>query len=79
MEIREQDLGDDRYPKLADGVFRRSLPSIPAATEFLRDFEYAPVREIVYWDWSHDFSKWGAVVVFPDGRRVWTWPRPSAA
>jgi hypothetical protein len=71
----ELNIAADRYPANADQTFRAARPPIPRTTLFQRTYSYRPVREIVYWDWDTTFGRWGAVVVFPDGVRLWTWPK----
>lgn len=54
---------------------RKSLPPKPVnATHFQRNYGYEPAS-IVEWDWSETFGQWGAVVVFADGCRMFTWPK----
>lgn len=55
----------------------RDYPEKPATNLFQRDYGYREVSEILRWEWSTTFNQWGALVVFPDGRKVFTWPKKS--
>jgi hypothetical protein len=59
-------------------AMKPQLPPKPVnATEFFTGYGYKPVQEVVAWEWSTTFGRWGAVVIFPDGLRCYTYPRPE--
>lgn len=35
--------------------------------------------EVIKWQWSNTFNRWGAVVRFNDGTELYTWPKHRSA
>lgn len=67
----------------SDGtVVNDEYPPIPIAVdgEFQNGLGYEKPYEVMGYDWSATFGRWGALVRFWDGKTsetVWTWPRLS--
>ena len=54
----------------------KEFPPIPIdATHFLKDYAYEIPTQIETWQWSYTFGCWGAIVVFADGKRCYTYPQ----
>jgi hypothetical protein len=54
------------------------LPPIPLSSSlFQRGYSYHSAN-VIHWEWSTTFGKWGALVEFhSDNERTFTWPKPS--
>lgn len=74
-----QDIAADGYPHNADRIHKDARPPIPhKATRFQRNYGYVPAT-VIYWSWSVDFGRYGALVEYEDGERCYTWPERVAA
>lgn len=49
-------------------------PPKPEATHWQRHYGYEPAT-VIRWEWSDTFGRWGAVVQFADGAKLYTWPQ----
>lgn len=63
-----------------DGYRNTDYPPIPASNAFQGPdgYAYTEPASVEGYDWSVTFGRWGAFVVWPDGRRMFTWPKPDA-
>lgn len=43
--------------------------------EFFTGYGYETPEEIIRWEWSSTFGRWGALVRFKDGTQVFTYPK----
>lgn len=78
--MRHYQRGPDGWPlgKPVDELFKQAYGPIPAATHFQHpSCRFEEPVEIIGWDWSTTFHRWGAYVVFADGWRGFTWPKTS--
>ena len=53
------------------------LPPIPAAELFFTGWTYEKPAQVHAWEFSYTFNRWGAVVTFNNGRRVYTYPKTA--
>ena len=52
-----------------------SYPPIPDSELFFTGWGYEKPAIVHGWDWSTTFNKWGALVTFDNGTRVFTYPK----
>lgn len=66
---------DDGFPVGADFVLKAAYGQIPDAKHFQSPsgMVQEPV-EVIGWEWSNTFGRWGARVRFADGWKGMTWP-----
>jgi len=64
----------DFLAKQAEANKARSYPEKPKADLWQRDYGYQPA-EVIKWDFSTTFGRWGALVRFADGFECYTFPK----
>lgn len=42
---------------------------------FQRHYGYEKAKRVIYWEWSTTFGRWGALVSFSDGMKLFTYPK----
>lgn len=52
-----------------------SYPEIPEAEIFFTGWGYEKPAIVHGWAWSTTFNRWGALVTFDNGRKVYTYPK----
>lgn len=76
MKLQPSEINAKMGDRLFADAYGKSWAESRHATEFLYRYGYRKVAEIHHWEWSDTFGRWGAVVSFDDGARLYTWPKP---